>query len=178
MVRTRNMTGQKPYNAVIHRLNRRSSSLKRPHTCKSPPARPSHPQYPASREVTHQECEDSESNITRLRRTGISATPVDWLPDIINKECCIVMERYEQYVSEIDDTIDLDSVRRAFVLVKAQACMLATLFIRHIRQFLLPTMKDTRSRVLGTEKEATENARYMESTINQRCTQSKFYLIT
>jgi hypothetical protein len=29
------------------------------------------------------------------------------------------MERYEQYVSEIDDTVDLDNVRRAFVLVKA-----------------------------------------------------------
>jgi hypothetical protein len=76
------------------------------------------------------------------------------------------MEIYEQYVSEIDDTIDLDSVRRAFVLVKAQACMLATLFIPAIRDSLLPAMIDTRCRVLGAEEEATERARDVESTVH------------
>jgi hypothetical protein len=62
------------------------------------------------------------------------------------------MERYEQYVSEIDDSVDLDSVRRAFVLVKAQARNLATLFIPAVRKFLLPAMMKTRCQVLGMEE--------------------------
>jgi hypothetical protein len=76
------------------------------------------------------------------------------------------MERYEQHVSEIDDSIDLDRVRRAFVLVKAQARMLATLFISAIRGFLLPAIIDTQCRVLGAEKEATERARDVECTLH------------
>jgi hypothetical protein len=58
------------------------------------------------------------------------------------------MERYEQHVSEIDDSVDLDRVRRAFVLVKAQARTLATLFVPDIRKFLLPELEGTRQAVL------------------------------
>lgn len=58
------------------------------------------------------------------------------------------MGRYEQHISEFDDSIDLDRVRRAFVLVKAQARTLATLFIPAIREFLLPQLKGSRQAVL------------------------------
>jgi hypothetical protein len=63
------------------------------------------------------------------------------------------VERYERHVSEIDDTVDLDSVRRAFVLVKAQARNLATLFIPAIQQFLLPKLEGTWQTVLEKRRD-------------------------
>jgi hypothetical protein len=53
----------------------------------------------------------------------------------------MVVERYEELISKADENIVLDGVRRAFNLVKAQACMLATLFIPAIQEFLLPELK-------------------------------------
>lgn len=58
------------------------------------------------------------------------------------------MERYEQNVSEIDDSVDLGRVRRPFVLVKAQARTLATLFVPDIPEFLLPELEGIRQAVL------------------------------
>lgn len=143
MVTTRSMMHHARNDARPRRFHQVGSSLKRPHTRKSYPARPSHPQCSASRIVALQQCREHESNLTKLQRTGIVATPVDWLPDIIRLECRVVVERYERHVSEIDDTVDLDSVRHAFVLVKAQARNLATLFIPAIQQFLLPKLEGT-----------------------------------
>ena len=54
----------------------------------------------------------------------------------------MVVERYEEVISKADENIVLDGVRRAFNLVKAQACMLATLFIPAIQEFLLPELKN------------------------------------
>lgn len=53
-----------------------------------------------------------------------------------------MVERYEELISKADENIVLDGVRRAFNLVKAQACMLATLFIPAIQEFLLPEPKN------------------------------------
>lgn len=53
----------------------------------------------------------------------------------------MVVEKYEELISKADEDIVLDGVRRAFNLVKAQACMLATLFIPAIQEFLLPELK-------------------------------------
>jgi hypothetical protein len=53
----------------------------------------------------------------------------------------MVVERYEEVISKADEDIVLDGVRRAFNLVKAQACMLATLSIPAIHKFLLPELK-------------------------------------
>lgn len=63
------------------------------------------------------------------------------------------MERYEQHVSEIDDSIELDRVRRAFVFVRPQACMLATLFVPDIQQFLLPELESTRQAVFEKRRD-------------------------
>jgi hypothetical protein len=60
----------------------------------------------------------------------------------------MVVERYEELISKADESIVLDGVRRAFNLVKAQACMLATLFIPAIQEFLLPEMKNAWHSVL------------------------------
>jgi hypothetical protein len=147
MVTTRSMTHRARYDAQRRRPHELNSSFTRPHRREPFAAGPSRPRCPALREVTRQACGNNESNLTKLRRTGISATPVDWLPDIIRFECGVVMERYEQYVSEIDDSVDLDRVRRASVLVKAQACTLATLFVPDIQQFLLPELEGTRQAV-------------------------------
>jgi hypothetical protein len=53
----------------------------------------------------------------------------------------MVVERYEELISKADENIVLDGVRRAFNLVKAQACMLATLFVPAIQDFLLPELR-------------------------------------
>lgn len=58
------------------------------------------------------------------------------------------MERCERNVSGIDDSVDLDRVRRAFVLIKAQARTLATLFVPDVREFLLPELEGIRQAVL------------------------------
>jgi hypothetical protein len=166
MVTTWSMTYHARYDAGLRRLDRGGFSLKRPHACEFYPAKPPHLQCPASRKVTLQQCSEHESNLSKLRHSGIVATPVDWLPVIINIKCGVTVERYEQYVSEIDDSIDLDRVRRAFILVKAQARTLATLFIPVIREFLLQAMMNTRCRVLETKGEATESARDVESTVH------------
>lgn len=63
------------------------------------------------------------------------------------------MERYEQHVSEFDDSVDLDRVKRAFVLVRAQARTLATLFVPDIQQFLLPELEGTRQAVLKKRRD-------------------------
>jgi hypothetical protein len=142
------MTHHTGYDAGPHRLYQGDSSLERPRTRESYSAKPSHPQCSASQNLALQQCRVNESNLTKLQRTGIVAAPVDWLPDIIKFECGVVMERYEQHVSEIDDSVDLDRVRRAFVLVRAQARTLATLFVPDIREFLLPRLEGTRQAVL------------------------------
>jgi hypothetical protein len=82
-----------------------------------------------------------DPDLTKLHRTGITAAPLDWLPDVIRTHCQIIVERYEEAISKADEDIVLDGVRRAFNLVKAQACMLATLFIPAIHKFLLPELK-------------------------------------
>lgn len=74
------------------------------------------------------------------------------------------MERDERQVSEIDGSVDLDRVRRAFGLTKAQARMLATLFVPNIQKVLLPELKGTRQAVLkkrrdlDTAAESIDNA--------------------
>lgn len=153
MVTTRSMTHRARYDAQDRRPHQWNYSLECPHTREPFAARPPHPQCSTSRIVTFQQCRENESNLTKLQRTGIFATPVDWLPDIIRLKCGVVMEKYEQHVSGIDDTIDLDSVRRAFVLVKAQARNLATLFIPAIQRFLLPRLKGTRQAVLEKRRD-------------------------
>jgi hypothetical protein len=90
-------------------------------TCKSTPAGKPHLQFSASHS-TH-----DDQNLTKLQRTGINATPLDWLSDVIVAHCQMVVERYEELISKADEGIVLDGVRRAFNLVKAQACMLGTM---------------------------------------------------
>ena len=153
MVTTRSMTHHTDYDAEPHRLYQGDSSLTRPRTRESYSAKSSHPQCSAPRDVALQQCLEHESNLTKLQRTGIVATPVDWLPDIIRIECGVAMERYEQHVSEFDDTIDLERVRRAFRLIKAQARTLATLFVPDIREFLLPELEGTRQAVLEKRRD-------------------------
>jgi hypothetical protein len=82
-----------------------------------------------------------DPNLTKLHHTGITAASLDWLPDVIRTHCKMVVERYEEVISKADENIVLDGVRRAFNLVKAQACMLATLSIPAIHKFLLPELK-------------------------------------
>jgi hypothetical protein len=94
-----------------------------------------------------------DPNLTKLHRTGITAAPLDWLPDVIRTHCKMVVERYEEVISKADEDIVLDGVRRAFNLVKAQACMLATLFIPAIQEFLLPELKNAWHSVLRKHKE-------------------------
>jgi hypothetical protein len=101
MVTTRNMTYRARYNAQRRRPYHWNSSITRPQMLGSFAARPSNPQCSASRNVALQQCLEHESNLTKLQRTGIVATPFDWLLDIIRFECGVVMERYEQHVSEI-----------------------------------------------------------------------------
>lgn len=60
----------------------------------------------------------------------------------------MVVERYEELISKADENIVLDGVRRAFNLVKAQAQMLATLFIPAIQEYLLPELKNAWHSVL------------------------------
>jgi hypothetical protein len=64
----------------------------------------------------------------------------------------MVVEGYEEAISKADGNIVLDGVRRAFNLVKAQACMLATLLIPAIQEFLLPVLKNTWHNVLRKHK--------------------------
>jgi hypothetical protein len=93
-----------------------------------------------------------DPKLTKLQRTGINAAPLDWLPEIIVTHCQIIIERYEELISKVDENVVLDGVRRAFNLVKAQACMLATLFIPAIQEFLLPVLKNTWHNVLRKHK--------------------------
>lgn len=74
------------------------------------------------------------------------------------------MERYEQYVSEIDDSVDLDRVRRAFVLVKAQARTLAALFVPDIQKFMLPELEGTRQAVLKRRRDLDTAAGGIDNT--------------
>ena len=95
---------------------------------------------------------DDDPNLTKLHRTGITAAPLDWLPDVIRTRCQMVVERYEEAISKADENIVLDGVRRAFNLVKAQTCMLATLFVPAIQKFLLPELRNARHNVLIKHK--------------------------
>jgi hypothetical protein len=104
-------------------------------TRKSSPAGKPHLRFSASHN-TH-----DDPNLTKLQRTGINAAPLDWLPEIIVTHCQAVIGRYEEVISKADENIVLDGVRRAFNLVKAQACILATLLIPAIQEFLLPELK-------------------------------------
>jgi hypothetical protein len=115
-------------------------------TRKSSPARKPHLQFSALHS-TH-----DDPNLTMLQRTGINAAPLDWLPEIIVTHCQTVIERYEELISKADEDIVLDGVRRAFNLVKAQACMLATLSIPAIQEFLLPELRNARHNVLRNHK--------------------------
>ena len=164
MVTTRSMTHLGRYNAQRRRPHQWNYSLTRPHTLELFAARPSNPQCSASRSVSLQQFLENESNLTKLQRTGIVATPVDWLPDIIRFECGVVMERYEHNVSEIDDSVDLGRVRRAFMLVKAQARTLATLFVPDIREFLLPELEGTRQAVLKKWRDLDSAAGDIDNT--------------
>jgi hypothetical protein len=111
-------------------------------TRRSSPAGKPHLQFSASHS-TH-----DDPNFTKLQRTGINAAPLDWLPDVIIAHCQMVVEKYEELISKADESIVLDGVRRAFNLVKAQACMLATLFIPAIQGFLLPELKNAWHNIL------------------------------
>ena len=162
MVTTRSMKRRARYDAQRRRPYQWNSSLM--HLRELFAARPSYQRCPALQEITHQACGNNESNLTKLRRTGISATSVDWLPDIIRCECGVVMERYEQNVSEIDDSVDLGRVRRAFMLMKAQARTLATLFVPDIQKFLLPELEGTRQAVLKKWRDLDTVARGIDNT--------------
>jgi hypothetical protein len=116
--------------------NRKETCYGDPFTRKSSPAGKPHLQFSASHS-TH-----DDPNLTKLQRTGINAAPLDWLPDVIIAHCQMVVEKYEELISKADENIVLDGVRCAFNLVKAQACMLATLFIPAIQEFLLPELKN------------------------------------
>lgn len=74
------------------------------------------------------------------------------------------MERYEQHVSEFDDSVDLDRVRRSFVLVRAQARTLATLFVPDIQQYLLPELEGTRQAVLKKRRDFDTTAGSINNT--------------
>jgi hypothetical protein len=74
------------------------------------------------------------------------------------------MERYEQHVSEIDDSVDMDRVRRAFVLVKAQARTSTTLFVPNIQQFLLPELDSTRQAVFEKRRDLDTAAGGIDNT--------------
>jgi hypothetical protein len=127
-------------------------------TRKSTPAGKPHRQFSASH-ITQ-----DDPNLTRLQRTGIAAAPLDWLPDVIRTHCQIVIERYEEVISQADENVVLDGVRHAFNLVKAQACMLATLFIPAIQDFLLPELKNAWHSILlkrGGLVEDVESSRSM-----------------
>ena len=76
---------------------------------------------------------------------------------MITTHCQTVIERYEEVISQADDNVVLDGVRHAFSLVKAQACMLATLFIPAIQDFLLPELKDAWHSVLLKRKGLVED---------------------
>jgi hypothetical protein len=60
----------------------------------------------------------------------------------------MVVKRYEEVISKADESVVLDGVRNAFILVKAQARMLATPFIPAIREFLLPELENAWHSVL------------------------------
>lgn len=72
----------------------------------------------------------------------MSATPLNWLPDVTIMRCQTVVEMYEKVISKVDENVVLDGVRRALNRVKTQTCTLATLFIPAIQDFLLPELED------------------------------------
>ena len=135
MVTTRSMAQDTRHATKAYHVDRKAVCHEHLFTRKPSPTGKQHLQFSASHS-TH-----DDPNLTKLQRTGINAAPLDWLPDVIIAHCQIVVERYEELISKADENIVLDGVRRAFNLVKAQACMLATLFIPAIQEFLLPELK-------------------------------------
>ena len=146
MVTTRSMAHDTQHATRACHTNRKAVCQGVLFTRKSSPAGKPHLQFSASHS-TH-----DDPNLTKLQRTGINAAPLDWLPDVIIAHCQMVVERYEELISKADENIVLDGVRRAFNVVKAQACMLATLFIPAIQEFLLPELKKAWHRVLKTRE--------------------------
>ena len=136
MVTTRSMAQDTRHATKAYHVDRKAVCHEHLFTRKPSPTGKQHLQFSASHS-TH-----DDPNLTKLQRTGINAAPLDWLPDVIIAHCQIVVERYEELISKADENIVLDGVRRAFNLVKAQACMLATLFIPAIQEFLLPELKN------------------------------------
>jgi len=146
MVTTRSMAHDTQHATRACHTNRKAVCQGVLFTRKSSPAGKPHLQFSASHS-TH-----DDPNLTRLQRTGINAAPLDWLPDVVIAHCQMVVERYEELISKADESIVLDGVRRAFNLVKAQACMLATLFIPAVQEFLLPEPKNAWQNVLEKYK--------------------------
>jgi len=136
MVTTRSMAHDTRHATRVRHTNRKAICHGDLFTRKSTPAGNPHLQCSASHS-TH-----GDRNLTKLQRTGIAAAPLDWLPDVIRTHCQTVINRYEEVISQADENVVLDGVRHAFNLVKAQACMLATLFIPAIQDFLLPELKN------------------------------------
>jgi hypothetical protein len=136
MVTTRSMAHNTRHVTRPSRKNRAAVCYGDLLTCKSTAAGKPDLRFSASH-ITHH-----DPNFTKLHRTGITAAPLDWLPDVIRTHCLTVIERYEEVISQADENVVLDGVRHAFNLVKAQACMLATLFIPAIQDFLLPDIKN------------------------------------
>jgi hypothetical protein len=146
MVTTRSMAQDTRHATKAYHVDREAVCHEHLFTRKPSPTGKQHLQFSASHS-TH-----DDPNFTKLQRTGINAGPLDWLPDVITAHCQMVVERYEELISKADENIVLDGVRRAFKLVKAQACMLATLFIPAIQEFLLPELKKAWHRVLKTRE--------------------------
>jgi len=142
MVTTRSMAHNTRHTIIPSRKNRAAVCYGDPLTCKPTPAGKPHLRFSASH-ITHH-----DPNLTKLHRTAITAAPLDWLPDVVRTHCQTVIERYEEGISQADEDVVLDGVRHAFNLFKAQACMLAKLFIPAIQDFLLPELKNAWHSVL------------------------------
>jgi hypothetical protein len=137
MVTTRSMAHDTRHAIRVCHTNQKAVCHRDLFTRESTPAGNTHLQCSASHS-TH-----DDPNLTKLQRTGINTAPLDWLPDVIRTHCQNAIERYEEVTSKADEDIALDGVRRASNLVKAQACMLATLSIPAIQEFLLPELKNS-----------------------------------
>jgi hypothetical protein len=142
MVTTRSMAQDTRHATEAYHVDRKAVCYEHLFTRKPSPTGKQHLQFSASHS-TH-----DDPNFTKLQRTSINTAPLDWLPDIIIAHCQMVVERYEELISKADENVVLDGVRHAFNLVKAQACMLATLFIPAIQDFLLPELKNAWHSVL------------------------------
>ena len=117
MVTTRSMAHDTRHATRPSHKNRKTICYGDLCTYKSTPAGKPHLRFSASH-ITHH-----DPNLTKLQRTGITAAPLDWLPDVIRTHCQTVIERYEEVISQTDENVVLDGVRHHSIWSKLKlAC--------------------------------------------------------